>query len=101
MNSIEEEKVEKYLAEVADRLFDTQAFIQALKRGITIDKNVLVRNGRSFAYQQGILDVIEEFDAYATGKRSFQEDTKQILSEMAKESEKLAEKDQSSRAIYG
>lgn len=97
----EKEKIEEYLVEVTNRLLDTQTFMEALKHTVTSDKTVLIRNGQSFAYQQGILDILDELKVYASGDRNFQEDAKKVLAKMNEGLKAKAERDEQSHDIYG
>ena len=69
MNAIEEEKVEMYLTTVVNRLFAVQMIVDRLKVGVAEERVKLVREGKPFAYQQGVLDLAKDIADYASGLR--------------------------------
>ena len=69
MNAIEEEKVEVYLTTVVNRLFTVQMIVDTLKVGVAEERVKLVREGKPFAYQQGVLDLARDIADYASGLR--------------------------------
>ena len=69
MNAIEEEKVEEYLTTLVNRLFTVQMIVDTLKVGVAEERVKLVREGKPFAYQQGVLDLARDIADYASGLR--------------------------------
>ena len=83
----ETEKVEEYLAEVVERLFDVVTAMEAGKMGAEIEKADLTRVGRGFAYQQGIIDFSREVLKYATGELNL----KTVVEELMRAKRNLVE----------
>ena len=53
--------------------------LDGAKMGASIEKGDLVRVGRDFGYQQGIIDVCDELSKYASGELSLQEAVRELL----------------------
>ena len=79
MDKKELEKVEAYLAEVVGCLMDVRMALEGASMGAGMEKANLIRVGRSFGYQQGILDVCEELSKYASGERNLQETIEKLI----------------------
>ena len=73
-----QDKVEDYLADVVTRLFSVTESLYALKHSVNYEKMELITQGKPFAYQQGILDVVTELFDYASGKRDLQKDKEEM-----------------------
>ena len=68
------DKVEEYFATVVNRLFAIQKVVEGLKMGVAEERIKLVREGKPFAYQQGVLDLAMDIADYASGLRDFEEE---------------------------
>lgn len=69
MNEVEQEKVEDYLTTVVNRLFAVQMIVDILEVDVGEERVKLVREGKPFAYQQGVLDLAKDIADYASGRR--------------------------------
>ena len=74
MNEVEQDVVEEYLATAVNRLFAIQKVVEGLKMGVAEERIKLVREGKPFAYQQGVLDLAMDIADYASGLRDFEEE---------------------------
>ena len=79
MSKKEEEKIEQYLVDVVDCLVDVRMVLNGAKMSASIEKGDLIRVGRDFSYQQGIIDVCEELSKYASGEVSLQDSIMKLL----------------------
>ena len=93
----EKEKIEVYLAEVTERLFDAVTAMEAGKMGAEIEKADLTRVGRGFAYQQGIIDFSRELLKYATGELSL----KTVVEELIKAKQQIMQAEQPAKGKQG
>lgn len=80
-------KIEEYLAEVTERLFSVTESFDVLLHAVNHEKRDLIMHGQSFAYQQGILDVVTELNDYAEGKRNLKKDKEEITRTILEEAE--------------
>ena len=71
---LEANKVEEYFVTVVNRLFAIQKVVEGLKAGVAEERIKLVREGKPFAYQQGVLDLAMDIADYASGLRDFDEE---------------------------
>ena len=67
------ERIEVYLAEVVQRLTDTQKALEATLVYCRTRKEGLVGSGKKFDYDQGRIDTAMEVYRYATGEDNLQE----------------------------
>lgn len=86
----EKEKIEQYLVEVVGCLMDVRMALDGARAGAGMEKGNLIRVGRDFGYQQGILDVCDELSKYASGEQNLQE----VIEELIKAKEKMMEEAQ-------
>ena len=84
---MEKEKIkeEEYLAEVTERLFSVTESFDALLYTVTREKRDLIMRGQSFAYQQGILDVVTELKEYAEGTRNLKKEEEELIQAILEE----------------
>ena len=73
------ERIEQYLVDVVGCLMDVRMALDGAKMGASIEKGDLIRVGRDFSYQQGIIDVCSEISKYASGEIDLQEAVKELL----------------------
>ena len=73
-DKVEADKVEEYLATVVNRLFAIQKVVNGLRAGVSEERIKLVREGKPFAYQQGVLDLAMDIADYVSGLRDFEEE---------------------------
>ena len=73
------EKAERYLVEVVGCLMDVRLALEGARLGAGVEKGNLIRVGRNFSYQQGILDVCEELSKYASGEVKLQDAINELL----------------------
>ena len=81
------DNVYDYLTPAVNRLFDVMDALYSLKVVVNIEKRGLIQQGQSFAYQQGILDIVDELYDYASGERSLKEEVKDIRDNRINEAE--------------
>ena len=74
----ENERVESYLVEVVNRLMDTQMVLESIQVTTNYEKQGLIKEGKSFIYQQAMIDLAREIHRYATGI----EDLKTVMAEI-------------------
>ena len=67
------ERIEAYLAEVVQRLTDTQKAFEATLVYCRTRKESLLNAGKKFDYDQGRIDTAMEIYRYATGEDNLQE----------------------------
>lgn len=84
----EDKKIEDYLSEVVERLFSVTESFDALLYVVNVEKRKLFSQGQSFAYQQGILDVVTELKEYAAGTRSLREEKEELAKAIVEEAER-------------
>ena len=75
----------------------TESF-DALLYVVNVEKRKLFSQGQSFAYQQGILDVVTELRDYADGKRNLREEKEELAKAIVEEAEQG--KEQGAGGIY-
>ena len=73
------EMVESYLVEVVGCLMDVRMALGGAQLGASVEKGDLVRVGRDFGYQQGIIDVCDEIAKYASGEVNLQDAINSLL----------------------
>ena len=71
---VQANKVEEYFVTVVNRLFAIQKVVNGLRAGVSEERIKLVREGKPFAYQQGVLDLAMDIADYASGLRDFEEE---------------------------
>lgn len=91
----EKEKIERYLVELADRLFDVQRVLEAIQIASNTEKQALIRTGSNFTYQQAAVDIATELYRYATGEDDLQE----IMEKIEKEQRKIRKEMQGGNAM--
>ena len=94
----EDKKIEEYLAEVVERLFSVTESFDALLYVVNVEKRKLFSQGQSFAYQQGILDVVTELRDYAAGTRNLREEKEELAKAIIEEAREG--KEQGAGGIY-
>ena len=95
----EKEKVEEYLAEVVDRLFDAQLALEANSIYCKTRKEVLLSGGNHFDYDQGRIDAVEEVLKFARGEIRMKEVASLVTEE--KEVLKTKKQDNVNGMLYG
>ena len=83
----EEDRMEEYLAEVVNRLMDTEGALEATLIYCKTRKEVLVTDGKDFQYDQGRIDACVEMLDFVSGKISMQKLRKLMSTEKKQESE--------------
>ena len=76
--------VQEYLVEVVGRLFDTQHALEAVQRHAQGEKYKLLQEGKSFVYQQAMIDIATEIYRYATGEDNLQEVMDKLVEDQRK-----------------
>ena len=75
----EKERIESYLVEVDSCLLDVRKALNGAKMGASVEKGSLIRVGRDFKYQQGIIDVCDELISYASGEVKLQDAIDELM----------------------
>ena len=84
----EKERIESYLVEVVGRLMDTQLALEGIQKSASYMKQKMLEEGKSFMYQQAMIDVATELYRYATGEDNLQE----IIEKITREQQKVRER---------
>lgn len=84
----EKERIESYLVEVVGRLMDTQLALEGIQKSASYMKQKMLEEGKSFVYQQAMIDVATELYRYATGEDNLQE----IIEKITREQQKVRER---------
>ena len=84
---VEADKVEEYFVTVVNRLFAIQRVVDSLKAGVAAERIKLIREGKPFAYQQGVFDLALDIADYASGLRDFEEELAYVKDLVAAQSE--------------
>ena len=86
--------VQTYLSEVVERLVDVMTALEGGKFAASVEKGNLTHVGRSFEYQQGMIDICDEIAKYATGEVSLTSAIAELV-EAKKKMEKTEETEES------